>query len=126
MIGECWKQEAEALGVCFKAGRPRRGPTTKKAFGEKMYAWTLKKETGQRLECAMPEPVGEQALLETTHCEARHLDLPIAKGVYHLGGGRTLKLSDRGMKLPLVGTRDSREGRKAQSGAGSSASPWKF
>lgn len=54
------------------------------------------------MECATPEPVGEQALLETTHCEACYLDLPIAGGVYHLGGGRTLKLTDRDMKLPPV------------------------
>ena len=69
-----------------------------------MRAWTLV-ENGRPLECvecATPEPTGQQVVVETTHCGVCHSDLHIHDGVYHLGKGRTLKLADRGMKLPLV------------------------
>lgn len=69
-----------------------------------MRAWALV-ETGRPLECIdcqTPEPTGTQVLVETTHCGVCHSDMHISDGIYKLGGGRVLRLKDRGMTLPVV------------------------
>ena len=49
-----------------------------------------------------PKPVGTDVLLRVTAAGICHSDLHFWDGVYDLGGGKTLKLTDRGMKLPLT------------------------
>ncbi|HEX3348876.1 MAG TPA: alcohol dehydrogenase, partial [Acetobacteraceae bacterium] len=69
-----------------------------------MRAWAVV-ESGkplEEMELATPEPTGTQVLLETTHCGVCHSDLHIWEGHYDLGGGKILKLKDRGVVLPLA------------------------
>jgi propanol-preferring alcohol dehydrogenase len=47
-----------------------------------------------------PEPQGTEVVVEVTHCGVCHSDLHFWKGEYNLGGGKTLKLADRGVSLP--------------------------
>jgi D-arabinose 1-dehydrogenase-like Zn-dependent alcohol dehydrogenase len=47
-----------------------------------------------------PRPTGTQVLLEVQACGVCHTDLHVWHGGYDLGGGRFLKMSDRGLKLP--------------------------
>lgn len=49
-----------------------------------------------------PAPRGSEVLLKVLAAGVCHSDLHFWDGVYDLGGGRQLKLTDRGMKLPLT------------------------
>lgn len=62
-------------------------------------------ECGQPLrlmEAQAPEPTGSQVLLKVRAAGVCHTDLHVWEGHYDLGGGRKLKLTDRGVKLPLT------------------------
>lgn len=49
-----------------------------------------------------PQPQGDEVLLRVLAAGVCHSDLHFWEGEYDLGGGRKLKLTDRGMKLPLT------------------------
>jgi alcohol dehydrogenase, propanol-preferring len=49
-----------------------------------------------------PKPVGTDVLLKIIAAGVCHSDLHIWEGFYDIGGGKRLKLSDRGVKLPLT------------------------
>src|SRR6266852_3441992 len=49
-----------------------------------------------------PKPTGSEVLLRVLAAGVCHSDLHIWEGVYDLGGGKQLKLTDRGMTLPLT------------------------
>ncbi len=69
-----------------------------------MRAWAVV-ETGQPLqemELPTPEPTGEQVLLEVTHAGVCHSDLHIWEGEYDLGSRGKMRLTDRGVVLPLA------------------------
>ena len=69
-----------------------------------MRAWAVV-ENGQPLqeiELPTPEPKGTEVLVEVTHCGVCHSDLHIWEGFYDLGGGKSMSLKDRGVKLPLA------------------------
>jgi len=51
---------------------------------------------------ARPVPKGREVLMKVSHCGVCHSDLHIREGKYNIGGGRSLNLSDRGLKLPLT------------------------
>lgn len=54
------------------------------------------------MERPTPKPTGTEVLLKVTAAGVCHSDLHIWEGEYDLGGGKQLKLSDRGVKLPLT------------------------
>ncbi len=69
-----------------------------------MRAWAVT-ETGkplQQVDWPTPEPVGKQVLLEVTHAGVCHSDLHIWEGEYDLGSRGKMKLTDRGVVLPLA------------------------
>ncbi|GGC59511.1 NAD-dependent alcohol dehydrogenase [Siccirubricoccus deserti] len=69
-----------------------------------MRAWAVV-ETGkplQELEMPTPEPTGAQVLLEVTHAGVCHSDLHIWEGEYDLGSRGKMRLTDRGVVLPLA------------------------
>lgn len=69
-----------------------------------MKRWAVVKN-GQPLECievADPKPIGSEILLEVTHCGVCHSDLHFLKGTFDMGGGRILRTTDRGVKLPCA------------------------
>lgn len=49
-----------------------------------------------------PKPTGTEVLVKTLAAGVCHSDLHIWEGFYDLGGGKILKLQDRGVKLPLT------------------------
>jgi D-arabinose 1-dehydrogenase-like Zn-dependent alcohol dehydrogenase len=49
-----------------------------------------------------PTPTGSEVLLRVLAAGVCHSDLHFWEGSYDLGGGKKLKLTDRGMKLPLT------------------------
>lgn len=49
-----------------------------------------------------PTPAGTEVLLRVLAAGVCHSDLHFWEGSYDLGGGKKLKLTDRGMKLPLT------------------------
>jgi alcohol dehydrogenase, propanol-preferring len=49
-----------------------------------------------------PEPTGTEVLLRVVAAGVCHSDLHFWEGTYDLGGGKVLKLTDRGMTLPLT------------------------
>lgn len=53
-------------------------------------------------EIANPKPTGTEVLLKVLAAGVCHSDLHIWDGYYDLGGGKTLKLTERGVKLPLT------------------------
>jgi alcohol dehydrogenase/propanol-preferring alcohol dehydrogenase len=69
-----------------------------------MRAWAVvePKKPLQELEWPTPEPTGKQVLLEVTHAGVCHSDLHIWEGEYDLGSRGKMKLSDRGVVLPLA------------------------
>src|SRR5271167_2710086 len=56
----------------------------------------------QLIERPTPKAVGTEVLLKMIAAGVCHSDLHIWDGYYDLGGGKRLKLSDRGVKLPLT------------------------
>ena len=60
---------------------------------------------GQPLQCneaPTPEPKGTEVLLKMLAAGVCHSDLHIADGYFDLGGGKQLRLEDRGMALPIT------------------------
>ena len=69
-----------------------------------MRAWAVV-ETGkplQEIELPTPEPTGKQVLLAITHAGVCHSDLHIWEGEYDLGSRGKMRLTDRGVVLPLA------------------------
>ena len=69
-----------------------------------MRAWAVV-ECGkplQQIELPTPEPTGKQVLLEVTHAGVCHSDLHIWEGEYDLGSRGKMRLTDRGVVLPLA------------------------
>ncbi|KPI41843.1 NAD-dependent alcohol dehydrogenase [Cyphellophora attinorum] len=67
-----------------------------------MEAWAVV-EHGKPLEKitrAIPEPSGQEIVVEVTHCGVCHSDLHFWEGFYDLGGGKIFRIGDRGVKLP--------------------------
>ncbi len=67
-----------------------------------MKAWAVV-EAGAPLELLdfpTPEPTGSEVLVEVTHAGVCHSDLHFWKGEYNMGGGKVMKLSERGVTLP--------------------------
>lgn len=56
----------------------------------------------QEIELPTPQPVDKQVLLEVTHAGVCHSDLHIWEGEYDLGSRGKMKLTDRGVTLPLA------------------------
>jgi len=54
------------------------------------------------MERPTPKPSGTEVLLKVIAAGVCHSDLHIWEGQYDLGGGKFLKLADRGVKLPLT------------------------
>ena len=54
------------------------------------------------LEQPDPVPTGRQVLVKVSHCGVCHSDLHFVHGEFDLGGGKTLKITDRGVKLPCA------------------------
>lgn len=54
----------------------------------------------QRIERPAREPVGTEVLLDVTHAGVCHSDLHFWKGSYDMGGGKLMKLAERGVVLP--------------------------
>ncbi len=67
-----------------------------------MKAWAVTKahEPLELLEFPTPEPTGSEVLVEVTHCGVCHSDLHFWEGEYNLGGGKVMKLAERGVTLP--------------------------
>jgi propanol-preferring alcohol dehydrogenase len=49
-----------------------------------------------------PVPKGREVLMKVSHCGVCHSDIHIREGKYNLGGGKSLDLAQRGLKLPLT------------------------
>ena len=49
-----------------------------------------------------PVPVGTEVLLQVTAAGICHSDIHFWEGVYDIGGGKVMRLTDRGLKLPLT------------------------
>lgn len=67
-----------------------------------MTAWMVV-ENEKPLQRRVQEPLqpeGTEVVVRVTHAGICHSDLHFWHGTYDLGGGRTLRLSDRGVKLP--------------------------
>ncbi|MDB5849410.1 MAG: alcohol dehydrogenase [Rhodoferax sp.] len=54
----------------------------------------------KRIERPAQEPVGTEVLLDVTYAGVCHSDLHFWKGHYDMGGGKLMKLTDRGVVLP--------------------------
>ena len=69
-----------------------------------MRSWAVVENGASLRELDRPTPVpaGTQVLLEVTHCGVCHSDLHVWEGEWNLGGGRRLRLADRGVTLPLA------------------------
>lgn len=69
-----------------------------------MKAWAVV-ENGkplQEIELPTPEPKGDEVLLEVTHAGVCHSDIHIWEGEYDMGARGKLRMTDRGLKLPLA------------------------
>ncbi|ASE38907.1 alcohol dehydrogenase [Brevundimonas vesicularis] len=67
-----------------------------------MKAWAVVAASAplEKIELPTPEPRGREVLVEVTHCGLCHSDLHFWHGEYNMGGGRKMKLSERGVTLP--------------------------
>jgi alcohol dehydrogenase/propanol-preferring alcohol dehydrogenase len=67
-----------------------------------MKAWmvTEAKAPLEKFELETPEPTGTEVVIETAYCGVCHSDLHFWKGEYNMGGGKVMKLADRGVELP--------------------------
>lgn len=69
-----------------------------------MRAWAVveARKPLQEIELPTPEPTGSQVLLEVTHAGVCHSDIHIWEGEWDLGSRGKMRLSERGVKLPLA------------------------
>ncbi len=67
-----------------------------------MKAWAVVAPSAplEEIELPTPEPQGTEVLIEVTHCGVCHSDLHFWKGEYNMGGGKIMKIADRGVTLP--------------------------
>ena len=67
-----------------------------------MIAWmvTEAKAPLEKFDLETPVPTGTEVVVETAHCGVCHSDLHFWKGEYNMGGGKVMKLADRGVELP--------------------------
>lgn len=67
-----------------------------------MKAWSVVAAGAplELLEFPTPVPQGSEVLVEVTHAGVCHSDLHFWKGEYNMGGGKVMKLADRGVTLP--------------------------
>lgn len=67
-----------------------------------MKAWAVVEADAplEQIEFPTPVPTGTQVLLEVTHCGVCHSDLHFWHGEYNMGGGKIMKLAERGVTLP--------------------------
>lgn len=67
-----------------------------------MRVWAVVRngEPLEQVERPPREPVGTEVLLEVTHAGVCHSDLHFWKGYYDMGGGKLMRLTDRGVQLP--------------------------
>ena len=67
-----------------------------------MKAWAVVKNGAplERIEIPDHEPEGTEVVLAVTHGGVCHSDLHFWKGSYNMGGGKTMLLAERGVKLP--------------------------
>jgi propanol-preferring alcohol dehydrogenase len=56
----------------------------------------------ERVERPTPQPAGTEVLLKVLAAGVCHSDIHIRSGIYDLGGGKTLNMGQRGVKLPLT------------------------
>lgn len=49
-----------------------------------------------------PQPAGTEVLLKVTAAGICHSDIHFWEGVYDIGGGKVMRLADRGLKLPIT------------------------
>jgi len=68
----------------------------------KSFCVTAFGEPLQALEQPTPTPKGAEVLLKVRAAGVCHSDLHLADGGYDIGGGKILKLADRGISLPLT------------------------
>jgi D-arabinose 1-dehydrogenase-like Zn-dependent alcohol dehydrogenase len=55
-----------------------------------------------RSERSLPRPAGSEILLRLKYCGVCHSDVHIRDGYFDLGGGRRLRMKERGMELPAT------------------------
>ena len=69
-----------------------------------MRRWSVVEHGMPLQEITTPDPVplNSEILLEVSHCGVCHSDLHFLKGEFDLGSGQTLKITDRGAKLPCA------------------------
>ena len=67
-----------------------------------MKAWKVMAPSAplELIEEATPVPTGTEVIIAVTHCGVCHSDLHFWKGEYNMGGGKTMRLSERGVTLP--------------------------
>lgn len=67
-----------------------------------MKAWAVVASEAALELIDMPsrEPRGTEVKLKVTHCGVCHSDLHFWKGSYDMGGGKLMRLADRGVQLP--------------------------
>lgn len=67
-----------------------------------MKAWAVTTANAplEEIEAPTPVPTGAEVLIEVSHCGVCHSDLHFWKGEYNLGGGKVMKLAERGVTLP--------------------------
>ncbi len=68
----------------------------------KLWAVVENDKPLQLLERPDPVPTGRQVVIRVTHCGVCHSDLHFVHGQFDLGGGKTLRITDRGVKLPCA------------------------
>src|SRR5262245_25059459 len=95
---------ARPCGLCTLRHCGRERPWLAPADGDCMKSYAVC-QCGAPLELreeATPEPTGSEVLLRVIAAGVCHSDLHFWEGTYDLGGGKQLKLTDRGMTLPLT------------------------
>lgn len=71
-------------------------------MGHVCYCVTKHNAPLERMEMPTPEPRGAEVLIRMTGAGVCHSDIHIWEGVYDLGSGNKMTLSDRGITLPLT------------------------
>lgn len=67
-----------------------------------MKAWAVIRHEAplECIELSEPQPTGTEVVLEVERCGVCHSDLHFWHGVYDMGGGRVMRLAERGVTLP--------------------------
>ena len=103
-VGCCLAVEPDLIAASKLPGNVRADQKLSEPRKTRMSNWAVVENGAPlvRVANARHEPRAAEVVPDVAYCGVCHSDLHFWKGSYNISGGKTMKLSDRGVSLPRV------------------------